>query len=317
MEHALFFAASSLLYAQRVRFFKWLNPTVDELFIYPIKSCGGIRLQSCRVTKRGLEHDREFMLVDRMNKFISQRTHPKMALIGCRILSAGLLEVTAPGMKPFTINLERPAIVSDRIMTVTVWGDACEAVEVIGSMWFNEYLLGRVADEIKLVRIADGFTRPTDGDYAPHGQAAFSDGYPLLIVSKESLHAVNRRLTSPVTMLHFRPNVVVATGGWAGFAEDTWRRIAFHGGDDAPLYMNVVKPCDRCKVPTIDPATGTFDENNEPTRTMATFRSGKALGFQKDKWQDRIFFCMNASNESNEGTVSVGDRVEIVSYQRF
>jgi len=81
--------------------------------------------------------------------------------------------------------------------------------------------------------------------------------------------------------------------------------------------MTVVKPCDRCKVPTIDPATGLFDENNEPTRTMKSFRSGKALGFTNDKWQERVFFCMNASNESVEGTISVGDRVDVLSHQRF
>ena len=132
---------------------------------------------------------------------------------------------------------------------------------------------------------------------------------------------MNRRLASPVTMLHFRPNVVVRTGGWAGFAEDTWRRIKFHSGGDgaaaSALCMTVVKPCDRCKVPTIDPATGLFDENNEPTRTMKSFRSGKALGFTNDKWQERVFFCMNASNESVEGTISVGDRVDVLSHQRF
>jgi len=181
---ALAFAACAVVYAQRIRVLKWFAPTVTGLYIYPIKSCGAIQVPSSRVTARGLEHDREFMLVDKANKFISQRTHPKMALIGCRITPSGLLEVTAPGMKPLKITLDRPARVSDSTFTVTVWGDPCEAYEVMGSMWFNEYLLGRAADEIKLVRMVDGFKRPTDPEYSRDGQAAFNDGFPLLIVSQ-------------------------------------------------------------------------------------------------------------------------------------
>ena len=329
---ALLFAVSTIVLLRKDAFVRWWRsgPKVTEIWIYPIKSCRGILMKSCKITKRGLENDRIFMLVDKKNKFVSQRTHPKMALIDTRIEN-DVLVVSAPNMRPLCIDLShvsgRPiCLVSDKKVNVSVWGDPCEAEEVADCEWFSEFLLGVKSDSIRLVRMTDECKRPTDPVYAPQGQAAFSDGFPFLLVSEESLECVNSYLENPVSMVNFRPNIVVRGSGRA-FAEDTWKRIVFHQSPTPdqsshhkrePIAMNVVKPCSRCKMPTVDPTTGCFDPHNEPTRTMKRFRTGKQLGFRNEKWAEEVFFCQNVDHASQEGGIlAVGDSVRVESSQRF
>lgn len=133
--------------------------------------------------------------------------------------------------------------------------------------------------------LADDCVRPTDPLYAPGGQAAFSDGFAFLLASHKSLAALNSRISKPVSMENFRPNIVADS--FTAYAEDNWDSIVF---ESSPfISMKIVKPCARCKVPTIDPLTGIFDPNNEPTRTIKKFRSGKALGFRNEAWNGEVF----------------------------
>ena len=84
---------------------------LTELNLYPIKSCAGIALREAILTAAGLmsEHiyDREWMVVDTQGEFITQRNHPKLALITPRI-KADTLELRAPGMLRLEIPLGLP-----------------------------------------------------------------------------------------------------------------------------------------------------------------------------------------------------------------
>src|SRR5207244_2548695 len=101
----------------------------------------------------------------------------------------------------------------------------------------------------ELVYFPDESTRQVDRNYAREGvQVGFADGFPLLLIAEASLEELNRRLAAPVTMKRFRPNLVVQ--GAPPFAEDTWRHISIGG-----LDFQVVKPCERCSIPNVDPET--------------------------------------------------------------
>ena len=63
-----------------------MSISISELNIYPVKSCRGFRVHSAIVTKRGFTYDRAWMVVDERNQFITQRTHPAMALIEPEVL---------------------------------------------------------------------------------------------------------------------------------------------------------------------------------------------------------------------------------------
>ncbi|HSN00655.1 MAG TPA: MOSC domain-containing protein, partial [Rudaea sp.] len=72
-------------------------------------------------------------------------------------------------------------------------------------------------------------------------------------------------LAQPVSMLRFRPNVVIA--GTAPHAEDGWKRVRIGN-----VEFDVAKPCIRCVFTTVDFERGVFDASGEPLRTLLTYR---------------------------------------------
>jgi uncharacterized protein YcbX len=265
---------------------------VASLFYYPVKSCRGIAVEAATLDRRGIVGDRRFMIVDEWGRFISQRSHPQLALVDVRI-DDGQLRFAAPGADSVTIPIVRTGMPR----SVVVWQDECDAIDQgpAASEWLSEFL----ETKVDLVRIDDGFKRPIDPTYAVRStdEVAFADAYPLLVISEESLDDLNTRLDEPVLMNRFRPNIVVRGGG--PYAEDQWRRVRF--GD---VSASVVKPCARCSITTVDQATGT--RSKEPLRTLATYRF--------DPERD-VLFGQNAIH-SAPGTIRVGDAVEVVSAAR-
>jgi MOSC N-terminal beta barrel domain len=143
---------SSLLVRERMR----TSAAVSEIWIYPIKSCRGIKVSSAVVGKRGFLLDRIFMLIDEEGKFVSQRTQPKMALIDVNIdEKSEVLTITAPGMvSPLTIDLKSQPSSGEKSLTCTVWGEDCTAYRIpTAGEWFSTYL-GVASDHFRLVRMA-------------------------------------------------------------------------------------------------------------------------------------------------------------------
>jgi hypothetical protein len=110
----------------------------------------------------------------------------------------------------------------------------------------------------------DPTVRPADPAYAPTGtRVSFADAFPFLLISEESLSDLNSRLTRPLPMNRFRPNLVIAGG--EPYVEDTLERFAISG-----IAFRAVKPCGRCVVTTTDQET--TERGVEPLRTLATYR---------------------------------------------
>src|SRR5215210_3312451 len=95
---------------------------LSQLHVYPIKSARGIALEASEVDGRGLRHDRRWMLVDEAGAFMSQRRHPRMALIGVRI-EPDHLAVSAPEMPPLEVPLSPP---DRKLRLARVWRDLVE-----------------------------------------------------------------------------------------------------------------------------------------------------------------------------------------------
>jgi uncharacterized protein YcbX len=256
------------------------------LTLYPIKSAGGISLAEWEVDDFGLRYDRRWMLVDPSGEFLSQRNHPRLALVR-PTLAEGVLRVDAPGMP----SLETPLDPTPAVMTsVTVWNDRCEAswAGQQASDWFSEYLGAACA----LVHMPPSSVRPANSTYAPAGtRVSFADAFPLLLISEASLADLNGRLTQPLPMNRFRPNLVVS--GTQPYAEDGWSRIQI-----GELRLRVVKPCSRCLITTTDQTTG--ERGKEPLRTLATYRS---VGGE-------VKFGQNVVHEK-PGRLRVGDPVTL------
>lgn len=79
------------------------------------------------------------------------------------------------------------------------------------------------------------------------------------------MHELNHRIPEPVSVDNFRPNLVVS--GCRPWEEDTWKSIRV-----GELIFDIVKPCGRCAVPTVNPATGKHNQAFEPIRELRTYR---------------------------------------------
>ena len=260
---------------------------VSALYCYPIKSCRGTALDPATVGPRGIHGDRCLMLVGPDGGFLTQREHPRLALIQPQWRSESL-EVTAPGMPP---HLLEPTTRGPR-RPVTIWRDTCEAVDQgeAAAQWFSAYL----GIACRLVRLADDFSRRVDARFAPRptDQTSFTDGYPFLVLSQASLDDLNGRLASPLPMDRFRPSIVVA--GSPPFAEDAWKVIRIGG-----IVFDLVKPCSRCAITTTDQATA--ERGVEPLRTLAAYRTVNG----------KVLFGQNAIHRGT-GQLRRGDAVEVL-----
>ncbi len=261
--------------------------TLSGLHIYPIKSAAGTSLTQAKVASRGLQHDRRWMVVDAKGRFMSQRKHPRMALIWVTL--GEQMQLEAPNQPPLVL----PPIPDTKTeVAVEVWGDLCKA-ELMGPAaadWLSRFL----EVPCQLVYMPEQAQRATaHGKLGADKLVSFADAYPFLLISEASLADLNQRLDKPVPMNRFRPNLVVS--GCDAYAEDTWTQIRI-----GEVMFRVEKGCDRCSIPGVDQATGVATQ--EPLPTLATYR----------RWQGKIWFGQNLVQE-NLGEVRVGDPVEILA----
>ncbi|OWM83853.1 hypothetical protein CDL15_Pgr004284 [Punica granatum] len=206
-------------------------------------------------------------------------------------------------MSPLKVSLSQPGQITEGISVWEWSGSALDEGEE-AAKWFSDYL-GKPS---RLVRFnADSQTRPVDAKYAPGHKTMFSDGYPFLLISQGSLDALNELLKEPVPINRFRPNILV--NGCKPFSEDLWTEIKIN-----KFTFSGVKLCSRCKVPTINQETGVA--GSEPTETLKTFRSDKALR-PNGKPRGLIYFGQNlVLKESLAGVkgkiIKAGDPVNVL-----
>lgn len=262
---------------------------LSQIFIYPIKSLGGISLSASAVEERGLKYDRRWMLIDENNSFLTQREHPQMALFNVQI-DGEFLTVSLKNNESEKIYL--PLFSSlNKTLNVKIWDDACtaEIVDPEADGWFSEIL----KIKCRLVRMPESTKRLVDRKYSPEEKSvSFADGYPFLIIGQASLENLNEKLTQPLPMNRFRPNFVF-TGGEA-FEEDNWKQ--FRIGE---VLFSALKPCARCMITTINQETG--ERGFEPLTTLASYRKKDA----------KVLFGMNLICNST-GTINLEDEITLL-----
>jgi len=236
-----------------------MSITLSSLIYYPIKACRGFEVQSAQVERMGLQADRRMMVITPEGDFLTQREYPKLALVTPQ-LEDGALTLSAPEMDVISHVVQT----TGAIRRVDIWkSTGVEAIDQgeLVAQWFSEWL----GTSVRLVHIAEGYKRLVNEKYTlnPDDHTGFADGYPILLISEESLQELNEKLETPVPMNRFRPNIVVK--GCEPFAEDTWNKIKI--GD---VELAVVKPCARCEVTTIDKVT--LERNKEPLKTLGKYR---------------------------------------------
>jgi uncharacterized protein YcbX len=261
---------------------------LQDIYLYPIKSLGGISVPQALVEERGFRYDRRWMLVDKKGDFVTQRQHPQLALLQVA-LSETQLEVFSkrdPSQRvAFDLDL-----VSEQELQVSIWGDQVLARVVSAelSRWFSDFL----QMELDLVVMPESTERKMDPRYAVQGESvSFADGMPYVMIGQASLDELNGRLADPVGMDRFRPNLVFSGG--EAYAEDQFKKLQI-----GEVEFQVVKPCARCVLITVNQQTG--EKAKEPLATLATYRTVN----------NKVYFGQNAVALA-PGMVRVGDHIQL------
>lgn len=256
---------------------------VKEIYIYPIKSLAGISCKNAKAEEMGFENDRRWMLIDSENQMLTQREHRVMSQFYPNI-SNGKISVTFQDQKhEFFMNehLENP-------LEVNVWDDKSEVVEVNQetSKWFSKHL----GFECKLVKILKTGNRKHESSRLKKTfNVSLADGYPYLLIGTESLDFLNEKLADKITILRFRPNILISSE--VPHEEDNFD--TFKIGE---VQFKNIKPCGRCIMVNNDPKNGSLKK--EPLKTLSKYRNVN----------NSVLFGTNIVS-LNSGTISVGDKL--------
>lgn len=262
---------------------------VSGLYVYPIKSLGGISLTSAPLTATGFRYDRYWMLIDKHQRCLTQREVPRMALMDVILHTEGVT-VRYAGEEidlPFaTTGLSS--------IQVYLWKEPLLALREadIYQRWFSE----KLAVEATLVRVNPSQSRPVKN--APQSSTLFTEGHQYLLHGQSALEELNGKLSQPIRMNRFRPNIVF-TGGTPS-VEDQWDELRI-----GPAHFKVTDPCYKCKLINVDQEHGTAGP--EPIRTLASYRF----------WDKNIWLGVYLKLLSEAGaTISVGDEMAVVKVKR-
>lgn len=263
--------------------------SVSALYIYPIKACRGIEVRSFRLDDLGPQFDRRYMIVDEKGVAITQRQESRLALVTPSLQPTTLL-VRADGMQPLKLPLTQRG--DGRVVEVEHFDHRSPALDAgsDASEWFSEWL-GRAC---RLVYMPNIQARRVSEKYSSEeAYTSFTDGFPELLLSTASIADLSTRAHTTLVPERFRPTILIT--GCDAYAEDNWRKIRI-----GEVPFDVVKPCARCVVTTIDPSTG--ERGKEPLATLNEYR----------KQDSKVMFGQNCVHREL-GSVRVGDAVEVIA----
>ncbi len=264
--------------------------SISKIFVYPIKSLGGFSVNTAQLTSRGLQYDRRWLLIDENNVGLTQREFAKMAILQTVLLENGIEvfnkhNTALKSFVPFNFT-------ASETITVKIWDGFCLAQVV--SEELNNWFSTQLNTNCKLVYMPDNSLRKVDANFAVSEDniTSFSDGYPILLASQQSLDVLNNKLETPLDFDRFRPNIVV--DGLNAYEEDEITEFEINS---QKFYG--VKPCSRCVVTTINQQT--TEKGKEPLKTLATYRS----------INNKIKFGQNVIGPKS-GSIKIGDSVHVL-----
>jgi uncharacterized protein len=288
-----------------------MEPFISALTIYPVKACQGIALTEAFALNEGLAiqlangemlHDRQFMVVDSLGQFITQREVPLMATIGVSVAVDGL-SLSAPGHETLHVPMSSA---SRRARDVMVWSFEGSGLDVgiSTTAWFTKVLRRPAA----LVQFNSAVPRSCKEIGSVASRTYFADSFGYLILSKASVADLEQRMREHhqdasfgLPADRFRANILL--DGVDAYEEDLIRTFDF-----GSVKLEVVSKCVRCNVPGVDQSSGEV-QSEQPTPVLDTYRldlelAGSTIGVNA--------ICLPSANPSiTPGTINIGKKIEI------
>ena len=235
---------------------------LKSISIYPIKSLNAFEPSSAQVFQHGLNFDRNWMLVDAENKFITRRERPELSLIETHFNETEFQ--FAFNNNSVKLPIQSDVFHSNKIDS-KVWDSDVFGFEE--GLTFNRFFSDFLKEEVRLIRMPvhpeRTETSPLTGEQT---SSSFADSFPLLIMGTASLEALNEQLEAPIDARYFRPNLLFQTS--IPFEEDNWQAIQI-----GEVILRKAKPCGRCRMINVNPNTGEY--RTDVMRELAKIRTVK------------------------------------------
>lgn len=261
---------------------------VSQLLNYPVKSCKGNQLSEMEIDSFGPKWDRRWMLVDGDGRFVTQQQIAEMGQIGV-IVSSDIIRFDYHSEHMELSLIEAQGYKDERL--VTVWQDQVKGNRIDHPV--NDWISDKLGKKVQLVYMPQETIRQVDLEYAQFGdRVGFADGFPFLILSEASVQFLSEKVGYSLNVRRFRPNIVIS--GCEAFTEDTWQQIQI-----GEIVFDLVKPCSRCVIPTID--LNTSQKQPEVMQAMLAYR----------KQGNKVMMGQNALHRG-VGSIRVGEEVKIL-----
>lgn len=280
------------------------SPTVTQLVIYPIKSCGAINLPSIRINEFGIVFDREWVLLTPDNNIVTQRENPSLLKLKPS-LHTSENEIKSVELQFESQNFRFSPSKTGEIIQFECKSVQCEGVDegeqvsrFLRKVFDKDYKMVRVFKHRQLNQ------HPRYKGLVPDDfKTTFVDSAQFLVLSEETFEKTKKSLPlekqDNLDMIAFRGNIVVK--GCSAFDEDTWAR--FRIGD---VELQGIARCPRCKITTVNQKTLEYDDNMEPVTTLRKLNGNGTKGYLG-------MHCVRLSN----GEIKLGQSVTIKKRDKF
>lgn len=278
---------------------------IEHISFHPVKGAAALETPRARLTKEGIEGDRQFMVVravpdeNGVYNFVTQRDKRDKAdkLQGLAVMSqikpqivGDHLLLTWKGREA----IEVPGDYAGREIPVRIWDDVVQAVDQGDQL--AEWLSDHLNLQTRLVKAAGSFHRDARQNYVTNDNTVrFQDGYPIHWFYQESVDELSQIAGEPISWRTFRPNLV-ASGSPAQTEH------VFAAGEVAGIPFLNPKPCDRCPVTNVDQETGEV-KPGRALRHLATYKR-----WRKNTGEQVVIFGENMLPQG-EGEIRVGDEI--------
>ena len=236
---------------------------ISYLYTYLLKSGKPRSLDHAQIITTGLVGDRDFAVIDEDGRMLTARECPMLLEVEAKIAD----DMIHFKCKDEVISVPRKTV-SSKKRTGILFGQSVGGSELDKRIqkWFSK----RMGMSCHVVEINAVYMRQMEDQFI---DITYTDAAPILLTSEASLRDLNNRMTLPVGMNRFRPNIVVNGGN--PFEEDDWKSLTV-----GTCEFEISHHCPRCALTTIDPSHPKKGISKEPLKTLSTFRkSGNKVNF--------------------------------------